>query len=204
MKVNRKKIKKGFSLAEAMLAMLFISIGLFAYISLHARIIYSNSKLEARQLVKEVIATNMANKSAEARAGKPTSSGLVPYAPPPPVGANSNNGPGGSSSGGGTAASGYAPYSTNTGYAESQAMKDSNNGNSYPQYQGYNNSKPVDAPGVLEGGFTLTYDEGQRTVNPTGLPTGLNLVQTSAPYSDRNGQHTYYVDYYERTALSKW
>ncbi|MEW6278561.1 MAG: hypothetical protein AB1758_08075 [Candidatus Eremiobacterota bacterium] len=40
---------RGFSLAEAMVAMLFLSIALFGYVSLHIRLIHSGHKLEVRQ-----------------------------------------------------------------------------------------------------------------------------------------------------------
>ncbi len=198
MKVNRKKIKKGFSLAEAMLAMLFISIGLFAYVSLHTRIIHSNFKLEARQLVKEKIAADVAIKCIKARQGEATNSGVTNFTLPSSVnGTTTTTGP----------TSTYQSYQqyNNASMPDSQAMKDSNNNpNKYPTYEGYSNSKPVDAPGVLEGGFTITYDEGQRTVNPPGLPPNLALVESTQPYTDRNGSHTYYVDCYERRSLTKW
>jgi hypothetical protein len=198
MNVNKRRTVKGFSLAEAMLAMLFISIGLFAYVSLHTRIIHSNFKLEARQLVKEKIATDIASKCAKARQGGTTTSGISEASLPPTTGGTNTT------SGSGSSFPAYSPYSTNTGYADSQAMKDSNTSNSYPESQTYKNSKPADAPGVLEGGFTIAYDEGQKTTNPTGLPPNLSLVESTAKYVDRNGQHTYYVDCYERRSLLRW
>ncbi len=39
----------GFTLAECMIALLFISIGLFAYVSLHIRLIHSGLKLDERE-----------------------------------------------------------------------------------------------------------------------------------------------------------
>ncbi|MHB2018278.1 MAG: hypothetical protein ACYCW6_15110 [Candidatus Xenobia bacterium] len=41
---------RGYTLAECMLAILFISIALFAYVSLQIRLIYSTSKMEQHQM----------------------------------------------------------------------------------------------------------------------------------------------------------
>lgn len=41
--------RRGFTLAECMIALLFISIALFAYVSLHIRLIHSGQKLDQRE-----------------------------------------------------------------------------------------------------------------------------------------------------------
>lgn len=44
-----RRLQAGFTLAECMIALLFISIALFAYVSLHIRLIHSGLKLELRE-----------------------------------------------------------------------------------------------------------------------------------------------------------
>lgn len=44
-----RRRRAGFTLAECMIALLFISIALFAYVSLHIRLIHSGLKLELRE-----------------------------------------------------------------------------------------------------------------------------------------------------------
>lgn len=46
-------MRRGFTLAEVMVALLFISIALFAYVSLHIRIIHSSARVEERQTHRE-------------------------------------------------------------------------------------------------------------------------------------------------------
>ncbi len=41
--------RRGFTLAECMIALLFLSIALFGYVSLHIRLIHSGLKLEQRE-----------------------------------------------------------------------------------------------------------------------------------------------------------
>lgn len=60
---------RGFTLAECMIALLFISIGLFAYVSLHVRLIHSGLKLEVRVEHQEGVRSKMAEQIAKARQG---------------------------------------------------------------------------------------------------------------------------------------
>lgn len=51
--------RAGFTLAEVLAAILFVSIGLFGYVSLQGRILHSNRKLQARQQPREAVQTVM-------------------------------------------------------------------------------------------------------------------------------------------------
>ena len=44
--------KAAFSLVEIMIAILFISIGFFGYVALHARILHSGQRLEEKEIVR--------------------------------------------------------------------------------------------------------------------------------------------------------
>lgn len=46
---------RGFTLAEVMVAMLFVSIAMFGYISLHMRIIHSSITLQKRQSIRRKV-----------------------------------------------------------------------------------------------------------------------------------------------------
>lgn len=207
-----------FTLAEAMLAMLFISIAFFAYVSLHIRIIHSNFKLEGRQTIKEKVASDMAYKLALSRKGQKTTQGLVdPEAALRFLGIPSSNtdGPAGSTT--------TANSTSSTGSS------------SFPSFQAYNQSTSVGAGPVStaynDGGFkessaykgsvsvndadwgrmatgdsslSIKYEEGAVTQNPAGLPPNLYLVETNVEFQDSNGPHTYYVDSYQRTELTRW
>ncbi len=59
--------QRGFTLAECMIALLFISIGLFAYVSLHIRLIHSGLKLEVRMQHQEAVRTKAAEEIAKIR-----------------------------------------------------------------------------------------------------------------------------------------
>jgi prepilin-type N-terminal cleavage/methylation domain-containing protein len=43
---------KGFTLIEIMIAVLFITIGFFGYVALHARILHSGQRLEEREVIR--------------------------------------------------------------------------------------------------------------------------------------------------------
>lgn len=45
--------RRGFTLAECMVALLFVSIAFFGYASLHIRLIHSSSRVEERQTHRE-------------------------------------------------------------------------------------------------------------------------------------------------------
>lgn len=54
-------------MAEVMLAMLFISIAFFGYMSLHIRLMHSGSKLELRQVHREEVGLEVLAQVAEGR-----------------------------------------------------------------------------------------------------------------------------------------
>jgi hypothetical protein len=147
-----------------MLAMLFISIAFFAYISLHIRIIDSNAKLELREGNKEMVNTDIVSKMVAARAGLNTT-----------VGVNSTT----------------SSNSSNGGYPGNGSYP--NSGGGYPNSGGN--------PGQSA---TMIYRDATLTQTPTGLPTGLQLIETKLTWTDKNGLQTYYVDSYERQALTQW
>jgi len=66
-----------------MIAILFISIALFGYVSLHIRIIYSGTKLETRQNFREQVGANLVSNDVAARASG--SNATVVFPPPPPA-----------------------------------------------------------------------------------------------------------------------
>ncbi len=59
----------GFSLAEVLLATLFLSIAFFGYLALHQRLIYSNWKVETRQAPREEARSALVDGVAAVRAG---------------------------------------------------------------------------------------------------------------------------------------
>ncbi len=44
----------GFSLVELMIAILFVSIGFFGYVALHARLLHSGQRLEERERIRSI------------------------------------------------------------------------------------------------------------------------------------------------------
>ena len=75
------KKQSAFTLAELMLAMLFLSIALFAYVSLQIRLIYSTSKLEQHQLECEQANVTLVGNIGTARANYASATD-VPGGPP--------------------------------------------------------------------------------------------------------------------------
>ena len=209
LEVSVKRKVAGFTLAEAMMAMLFISIAFFAYISLHMRIIHSNSKLEGRQAIKERVASDIAVKLAQSRSGQTTKAGLsdttlaLPGAPSSGNVATAGNSTGSSSS---TSFPEFQAYSNTANSTRSTAY---DNGG-YQSSTAYNQSTSVDkadwgkAASGGDSSVSIRYEEGEATQNPTGLPPNLNLVETKVNFRDRNGEHTYYVDCYQRVELVRW
>ncbi len=60
----------GFSLAEVLLATLFLCIAFFGYLALHQRLIYSNWKIEQRQAPREEVRSALVERLARARSGE--------------------------------------------------------------------------------------------------------------------------------------
>ena len=50
-----RTMRRGFTLAEVMVAMLFLSIAMFGYISLHMRIIHSSTTLHLRHAIRRKV-----------------------------------------------------------------------------------------------------------------------------------------------------
>lgn len=73
---------KGFTLAEVMIAILFISIALFGYMSLHIRLMHSGEKLEQRQTYREQVGNSLAEAILAVKAG----SSSLPDEPSLPAG----------------------------------------------------------------------------------------------------------------------
>lgn len=75
--------RRGFTLIEIMIAVLFLSIGFFGYVALHSRILHSGQKLEEREVVRA--ATDMFEGIEVARAtmGMSRSINTVRYANKP-------------------------------------------------------------------------------------------------------------------------
>ncbi len=44
--------RRGFTLIEIMIAVLFLSIGFFGYVALHSRILHSGQRLEEREVIR--------------------------------------------------------------------------------------------------------------------------------------------------------
>ena len=63
---------RAFSLAEVMIAILFISIALFGYVALHSRLLYSGRRLEDLEVKRNRIATISAVDQVRARKGVST------------------------------------------------------------------------------------------------------------------------------------
>ncbi len=52
--MRRARQSSGFSLIELMIAILFVSIGFFGYVALHARLLHSGQRLEEREKIRSV------------------------------------------------------------------------------------------------------------------------------------------------------
>lgn len=61
------KCRRAFTLAEVMVAILFISIAFFGYMSLHIRLMHSGQKLEQRQVHREEVGQSVAAQISKAR-----------------------------------------------------------------------------------------------------------------------------------------
>lgn len=71
--------RRGFTLAEVMVAMLFVSIALFGYVALHLRILHSASTLQLRHSIRRKVDLHMGVLVGKAKADKlPKQDGLNP------------------------------------------------------------------------------------------------------------------------------
>ncbi len=50
--MKRRSIRSGYSLIEVMIALVFVSIGFFGYVALHARLLDSGQRLEERERIR--------------------------------------------------------------------------------------------------------------------------------------------------------
>ena len=71
-------MRRGFTLAEVMVAMLFISIALFGYIALQMRIIHSSTTLHQRHSIRRKVDLHSGLLVARGRQGKLPSDGPAP------------------------------------------------------------------------------------------------------------------------------
>lgn len=75
----RHMSRRGFTLAEVMVAMLFVSIALFGYIALHMRILHSASTLQLRHSIRRKVDLHMGVLVGQAKVDKlPKEDGLHP------------------------------------------------------------------------------------------------------------------------------
>lgn len=51
-RLSHRKPLRGYSLVEILIAILFISIGFFGYVALHARLLHSGQRLEEKEIVR--------------------------------------------------------------------------------------------------------------------------------------------------------
>lgn len=70
--------RRGFTLAEVMVAMLFLSIAMFGYIGLHMRILHSSGTLQERHSVRRKVDLHGGLVVALMRRGKDISDGVYP------------------------------------------------------------------------------------------------------------------------------
>lgn len=76
----------GFTLAEVMVAMLFVSIALFGYVALHLRILHSASTLQLRHSIRRKVDLHMGVLLGQARRDKlPKTDGALPLFVDPPT-----------------------------------------------------------------------------------------------------------------------
>ncbi|MBN9418176.1 MAG: prepilin-type N-terminal cleavage/methylation domain-containing protein [Candidatus Eremiobacteraeota bacterium] len=70
---------RGFTLAEVMVAMLFVSIALFGYVALHLRILHSASTLQLRHSIRRKVDLHMGVLIGQAKQDKlPKNDGVLP------------------------------------------------------------------------------------------------------------------------------
>lgn len=50
--MNNRSRRSGYSLIEVMIAIVFVSIGFFGYVALHARLLHSGQRLEERERIR--------------------------------------------------------------------------------------------------------------------------------------------------------
>jgi prepilin-type N-terminal cleavage/methylation domain-containing protein len=70
--------RRGFTLAEVMVAILFVSIAMFGYISLHMRIIHSSTTLHLRHSIRRKVDLHSALVVGRGRAGQLPADGVNP------------------------------------------------------------------------------------------------------------------------------
>ncbi|HEY4001934.1 MAG TPA: type II secretion system protein [Candidatus Xenobia bacterium] len=70
--------KRAFTLAEVMVAIAFISIALFAYVSLQIRLMYSTFKLEVHQMKCEQAGSALATAAGSGRTSTPAPAANLP------------------------------------------------------------------------------------------------------------------------------
>lgn len=71
--------RRGFTLAEVMVAMLFVSIALFGYVALHLRILHSASTLQLRHSIRRKVDLHMGVLVGKAKEDRlPKEDGLTP------------------------------------------------------------------------------------------------------------------------------
>ena len=71
-------MRRGFTLAEVMVAMLFLSIAMFGYIGLHMRIIHSSTTLHLRHSIRRKVDLHSALTVNRARQGQPPPDATYP------------------------------------------------------------------------------------------------------------------------------
>lgn len=71
-------MRRGFTLAEVMVAMLFLSIAMFGYISLHMRIIHSSTTLHQRHSIRRKVDLHSGLLVDKARGGSLPPDGTYP------------------------------------------------------------------------------------------------------------------------------
>ncbi len=74
-------MRRGFTLAEVLIAILFVSIALFGYVGLHIRLLYSGEKIQDREDHREQACCTMVDSLSQAST-EPTKFPDVPGGPP--------------------------------------------------------------------------------------------------------------------------
>lgn len=205
-------------MAEAMIAILFISIALFGYISLHMRVIHSGTKLEARQDKREAVGAKLITAMIQARykdvPGVPAGAGAPSAQPSPAIvrpGANSN--PGGYAPAGYENGGWWSDTVPPKGYYDFQGWANTTRPPGYDNWSWANTTSPpgmettgvyAQRPDAYESIGAISYTEAFIQTSTNGLPEGLTHVNASAQWSDRQGEQTYIVDSFERRALPGW
>ena len=215
-------------MAEAMIAILFISIALFGYISLHMRIIHSGSKLETRQDKREAVGAKLITAMLQARykdvAGVPSGAGApspssgqrpgLPAEAPPTARPGMNGGSGGYAPAGYENSGFWSDTVPPKGYYDFQGWANTTRPPGYDDWSWANTTAPpgMTTPGSIyeqqpdayESIGAISYTEAFIQTSTNGLPEGLTQVNASTSWTDRQGNHTYLVDAYERRALPGW